>query len=99
MKKVTNWIKHEYRIYKDIDKPTYRDYFIIRFLFWFICLPVCACLWILLSTVLVICFPSLQNVHNDLIIYLILGFIYWILISFFVLPVYYLVNKNSLYEL
>ena len=33
MKRIINWIKHEYRIAKDIDKPTYCDYCLVKLLF------------------------------------------------------------------
>lgn len=34
MKRIINWIKHEYRIFKGVDKPTHKDYKIIYFISW-----------------------------------------------------------------
>ena len=35
MKKISNWIKHEYRIYKNIDTPTEKDSKIASDILWF----------------------------------------------------------------
>ena len=95
MKRITNWIKHEYRIADGTDKPTYRDYFIIKFLFWFISIPLTACLWALFSIVLSLIFPSLNDTVNTFIIASILA----ILRMLFVCPLLELVYKNAQYDL
>lgn len=94
MKKIINWVKHEYRIYRDIDKPTYRDYCIITFLYFFVCIPLSACLLILFSIILSVILPSL----NDTIATFAIALIWAILMMFIVCPMSELVDKNAYYD-
>lgn len=52
MKRIINWIKHEYCIAKDIDKPTHRDYQIVYFLYWWVLTPLMVFLYLLSCIVL-----------------------------------------------
>lgn len=96
MEKVIKWVKHEYRIYKDIDKPTYRDYQIVYFLYWWVLTPLMAFLWFLSCMVLSWFFPT---TIDDRIVTVFFMLIFLLIFELLDYPVYLLLYKNGFYEL
>lgn len=95
MKRIINWVKHEYRIAKDIDKPTYCDYCLVKLLF----LPYVFLMDYFFIIFIFGLFMILPSIKNDFITNIILSFIFCIFTCLFILPIGSLIDKNSFYEL
>lgn len=96
MKRIINWIKHEYRIAKDIDKPTHLDYQIVYFLYWWVLTPLMVFLYLLSCIVLSWILPSTTDERIVTSFFLIIFLLIFELLDY---PVYLLLYKNGFYEL
>ena len=97
MKRIINWIKHEYRIVKKNDKPTRQDYLFIWKLKFFL-LPIFATLTVVV-TIIFLKILLFLNIDLNSFGGHMLGFMFMLIFAWMLaLPVSYLQYLNSDYD-
>ena len=97
MKKINNWIKHEYRIIKKIDKPTRQDYLFIWKSKIFL-LPIFATLTVAV-TIIFLKILLFLNIDLNSFVGHMLSFMFMFIFAWMLaLPVSYLQYLNSDYD-